>query len=283
MDRLTQFPTLSHFFAKHPHWQASTSSTDGTSLHQRGTQAKPALDPVRKFAGGGQTVINYGGNAWMDLWTPVGDYSTSHQRYTAASQALEGGWAVYPQHFQTTLGVTYIYWSNGTHGCYNLDCPGFVQTNNAWYLGGTWYNYSTVQKHWGFRLQWKLIRGNWWFFLEGSGDYSPVGYLPAATIYGSSQMSRYATHLEFGGEVGRFPGDHWPQMGSGAMPAAAPLAVASQWLIYYDPHNQNGGVGVVPTLSPRPSPPCYAVQIIRNSTANGGTFVQYGGEGGDMC
>jgi hypothetical protein len=141
MERLTQFQTLNDFSARYP------SSTG--ALQSRGANVPQATwDPKRKHATGYQTVLNYGGNSWLELWLPVGDYSTGHQKYLGGSplQTLEGGWTVYPQRFLTKNAVTYIYWSSGTTGCYNLDCPGFVQVNNHWYLGGGWTNYSTVQK-----------------------------------------------------------------------------------------------------------------------------------------
>ena len=277
MDRLTQFPTLNHFLAKYPSDGQASTNSNGT-LHLRGTHAQPAWYPGRKFAVGQQTVMNYGGNAWMDLWRPAGDFSTSHQRYSGGSpvQTLEGGWVVYPQHFGTMNSVLYIYWGSGTKGCYNLECPGFVQTDNTWHLGGPWTSYSTTGRRQSFRLQWKLIQAKWWLFMEGSGNFTAVGYYPVS-MYGTGQMSRYATHMEFGGEVRRFVGDPWPQMGSGATPTAT-LAVAEHWLIYYFPHIQNGGVGAWATLSPGQSPPCYAAQ-----TTDGGTVLYYGGEGGDVC
>ncbi|KAF8234110.1 hypothetical protein L208DRAFT_1089886, partial [Tricholoma matsutake] len=243
MDRLTQFSTLKDFFAKHPGGTAA--------LQQRGAHVSRATwDPVRKYAAGHQAVVNYGGNSWMELWLPIGDYSVGHQRYSSGTQTVEGGWAVYPQHFQTTDGVLYIYWNSGKTGCFNLDCPGFVQVDKNWGLGGRFPDhYSTPQQRWGFRMQWKLLKGDWWLFLDGSGAYESIGYYPTS-IYGGGQLSRNAEQIEFGGEVGRFVGDPWPQMGNGIMSSSSAGAVtaASQFLIYYDPHNQDGGTGVYANL-----------------------------------
>ncbi|KAF8233647.1 hypothetical protein L208DRAFT_1555059 [Tricholoma matsutake] len=137
MDRLTQFSMLKDFFMKHP----------GVTW-----------DPVHKYAAGHQVVVNYGGNSWMELWLPISDYSVGHQRYLSGTQTVKGGWAVYPQHFQTMDGVLYIYWNSGKTGCFNLDCPGFMQIDKNWGLGGRFPDhYSTPQKRWGFWLQWKLL------------------------------------------------------------------------------------------------------------------------------
>jgi Neprosin len=279
MDRLTQFATLKDFFAKHP---------SGAAVQPRGAlDPRATWDPTRKSAVGYQEVINYGGNSWMELWLPVGDYSASLQRYGGGSpfQTLEGGWVVYPQRFKTTNGVTFIYWSAGTAGCYNLDCPGFVQVNHHWYLGGGWTKYATPQRRWGFRLQWKLIEGKWWLFLDGAGTYESVGYYPTS-IYNGGQLSRNAHQIEFGGEVGRFVGDPWPQMGNGFFPSssAASVTAASHFLIYYDPHNQDGGIGVDATLTPRADLPCYSVNAFPNGSLPGsGALIHYGGGGGNAC
>jgi hypothetical protein len=275
MDRLTQFSTLKGFFAKHPSGTAA--------LQPRGGHVPRATwDPVSKSAAGYQSVVNYGGNSWMELWLPVGDYSVCHQKYSGGSplQTVEGGWAVYPQHFQTTDAVLYIYWNSGKTGCYNLDCPGFVQVDNTWGLGGRFPGrYSTPQQKWGFRIQWKLLKGDWWLFLEGSGTYNSVGYYPAS-IYGGGRLSRNAEHIEFGGKVGRFVGDPWPQMGNGVMPSLSTTAAANQFLIYYDPHNQDGGAGVEANLIPGDDLPCYSVNVFPNVA---GAYIHYGGGGGNAC
>ena len=281
MDKLTQFPTLTHFFAKHP------SST--AALQPRGGPVpKVTLDPMRKSTAGHQTVVNYGGNSWMELWLPVGDYSVGHQRYSSGTplQTVEGGWAVYPQHFQTTNAVLYVYWSSGSNGCYNLDCPEFIQVDNTWALGGGFpSHYSTPQKRWWFQLQWKLLKGDWWLFLDGTGTFNSVGYYPMS-IYGGGQLSRNAEHIKFGGEVGRFGEDPWPQMGNGVMSSSSAAAVtaASQFLIYYDPHDQDGGTGVDADLIPLGDLPCYSVNVFKNgSLAGSGALIHYGGGGGKVC
>ncbi|KAF8232105.1 hypothetical protein L208DRAFT_1465986 [Tricholoma matsutake] len=222
----------------------------------------------------------------MELWLPVSDYSVGHQRYSSGTQTVKGGWAVYPQHFQTMDGVLYIYWNSGKTGCFNLDCPGFMQIDKNWGLGGRFPDrYSTPQKRWGFWLQWKLLKGDWWLFLDGSGAYKSIGYY-LTSIYGGGQLSRNPEQIEFGGEVGRFVGDPWPQMGNGVMSSSAVAAVtaASQFLIYYDLHNQDSGTGVYANLFPWGDLPCYSVNVFPNGAMPGaGALIHYGGGGGMMC
>ena len=92
--------------------------------------------------------------------------------------------------------------------------------------------------------------------------------------------------MEFGGEVGRFVGDPWPQMGNGVMASssATDVTAASQFLIYYDPHDMDGGTGVDADLSPRGDLPCFSVDVFKNGVlAGSGAFIHYGGGGGNMC
>src|SRR6185369_1026606 len=111
------------------------------------------------------------GNSWLNLWNPVVDKdneSISQQWYSGGSggstQTLEGGWQVLENKYDTKKAVLFTYWTADNYdktGCYNLDCSGFVQVNNHWYLGGTWSSYSTTGgTQWGFEMQWKYYRGN---------------------------------------------------------------------------------------------------------------------------
>jgi hypothetical protein len=135
--------------------------------HERTRNFAP-IGKARTFAYGYQYVTNYGGNSWLDLWNPSGDFSLSQQWYVGGSggntQTVEGGWQVLPDKYGTNKAVLFIYWTADDYqntGCYNLDCSGFVQTNSNWYLGGTWDHYSsTGGGQWGFELQWKLYSGN---------------------------------------------------------------------------------------------------------------------------
>jgi hypothetical protein len=121
--------------------------------------------------------------------------------------------------------------------------------------------------------------------MEGVNTYESVGYYPT-TIYGGGQLSRFAEHIEFGGEVGRLVGDPWPQMGSGTMSSSSATAVtaASQFLIYYDPHNEEGGTGVYADLGPQGDLPCFSVNVFKDGSIPGaGALIHYGGGGGNAC
>ena len=140
LKEMTHFRTLEGFFRKTP-WNK------GGSLEE----IAPKASVSHKYAHAYKSVKNYGGNSWLNLWSPsvntgLGQvFSLSQQWYVGGSgkntQTVEGGWQVYPAKYGTSKAVTFIYWTADNYvrtGCYNLDCAGFVQTNSKWPLGGAW-------------------------------------------------------------------------------------------------------------------------------------------------
>lgn len=274
------------------------SSVDDTSL--KVSRARPwpesefLLNNDHRYAYAQQSMGNFGGNSWLNLWSPVGDFSLSQQWYTATAeeilQTVEGGWMVYPQMFGTTKAVLFIYSTNHNYahesGCYNLECAAFVQTSNKWLLGGTWTGYSTTHgTQWGFEMQWKLYSGNWWLFLRGAEDYEPVGYYPTSIFRGGA-MSKNASWAKYGGETipqkEQKEGKLWPPMGSGAFPSEQGNEAAFQNKIFYIPHDENGGIGVLAGLTPvSRSPACYWAKV-ENATSEG-SYLIFGGPGGYNC
>jgi len=294
LQKLTRFPNLQAFFAK---------SKDGSAL-----PSPPSKDVRRRcqeelarragephlHAYGYQYVKNFGGNSWMDLWNPVGDFTLSQQWYVGGSggntQTVEGGWIVYEQKFTTKNAILFIFYTADNYvsqKCWNHDCPAFVQTNNHWFLGGTWIHDSVSGgTQWGFEMQWKLYNGNWWLFLKGPGSYEAVGYYPTK-IFNGGQLSKNAEIVEYGREVTRFDPSHdWPLMGSGALPSAGWTKAAFQRLIFYIPKDENGGVGVWTGLSTavEGSTKCWDIAYTPSSKGGSwGSYFYFGGPGGKVC
>lgn len=279
LEKLTRFGTLADFFAKKsPVGSGHLSKRDEPHLHARGRQA----------------VANFGGNSWLNLWNPKGDFSLSQQWYFGGEgselQTVEGGWQVYPDLYNTDKAVLFIYRTVQDYapksGCYNLDCSGFVQINHNWHLGGIWNHYSeTNGPQWGFEMQWKLFQGNWWLFIKGPGNYEAVGYYPTS-IFQGGQMSKHATNIQYGGEVTRLASDHiWPQMGSGAPASKGYRVAAFQNTVFYIPHDENGGVGVWANFQPFVEGPlCYSIDVTDSSKGGSwGTYFFFGGPGGKTC
>ena len=288
LDKLVQYPDLRAFFSK------DSDGSGGLPPTPKEDTPKPDDGAAsHRYAVGYQNLTNFGGNSWLNLWNPSirgGTMSLSQQWYDAGAgsgtQTVEGGWQVLPQKYNTANAVLFIYWTAdnyGSTGCYNLDCAGFVQINNHWYLGGPWTNYSsTGETQWGFEMQWKLFRGNWWLFLKGPGDYEAVGYYPTS-IYNGGALATSATAIKYGGETaGSSP---WPQMGSGQFADQGWQRAAYQNTIFYIPQDQDDGTGVWADLSEyEPSPDCYTIDIVPAARGGDwGTYLFFGGPGADSC
>ncbi len=283
LERLVRFPTLRDFLSKTPNFHPGKQGRN---------DFKPDWEATHLHAHAWQFIDNFGGNSWLNLWNPSGDFTLSQQWYVAdapsGTQTAEGGWVNEPDRWGNS-SVLFIYWTadgyNNT-GCYNLDCAGFVQINSNWYLGGPWNHYSTFGgDQWGFELQWKLYQGNWWLFLKGPGDYEAVGYYPTS-IYGAGGLANKATRVDYGGEVARKTGDAWPQMGSGRLAATGWQQAAFQEDIFYIPHDENDGFGVWTDLAPQDEglPACFTVDFTPASAGGSwGSYIFFGGPGGMTC
>lgn len=277
---VTRFPSLRDFLLKSAPQAAS-----------------PDYSQPHRHAYGYQDVTNYGGNSWLNIWNPSGDFSLSQQWYVAGSgkntQTLEGGWVRDPASFGNT-SVLFIFYTpdNYADGCYDLDCPGFVQINNNWALGAGFDHYSSYGgTQWGFTEQWKYYQGNWWLFLQGPGSITAVGYYPGS-VYNGGPMSRNAALMEVGGEVCNGPSGadctnpDWPQMGSGKYAAAGFGQAAYQNQIFYIPRDENGGTGVWTSLTAvsESSSKCYTSSFTPASSGGSwGSYLFFGGPGGRGC
>ncbi|RHN41640.1 putative neprosin [Medicago truncatula] len=124
---------------------------------------------------------------------------------------------VFPQLYGDNRPRLFIYWTADGYkntGCYNLLCPGFVQTNKNVVIGGTITPTSTYN---GGQFEITLLiwkdqdNGNWWF---GYGT-EIVGYWPSSLF---TQFNDNAHAIQFGGEIvnSKSKGSHTStQMGSG--------------------------------------------------------------------
>jgi hypothetical protein len=261
LDRLTKFPTLKAFLAKKPGAAEATPITPGGP---------------HRYAVGYQYVNNYGGNSWLNLWNPSGEFSLSQQWYVNGGQTVEGGWVHYPAKFGSK-SVLFIFFTpdNYASGCYNLDCRGFVQTSSAYALGGAWSSYSTYGgTQWGFAQQWKYWAGNWWLFIQGTA----IGYYPGSVYRGGQLNYGNATLAEFGGET-YTGGSYWPQMGSGYFPGAGFGWAAYQNNIFYiDRPSYNSYWSTLTRYASNTA--CYDINITPSSGGSWGTYFYYGGPGG---
>lgn len=296
LGQMTAFPTLAAYLAKSPAGRRSGAQIppagrrSGAQIPPAGPRPGAQIQPggPHRYGVGYQYVANYGGNSWLNLWNPSGDFTLSQQWYSNGSgsgtQTVEGGWIHYPAKFGNSA-VLFIFSTpdDYTSGCYDLECSGFVQTNSSVALGGAFTNYSTPGgTQWGFSLQWKYYNGNWWMYYQGSA----VGYYPGS-VFGGGPMATSSSLIEYGGET-YTDGTIWPQMGSGAFADAGWAIAAFQKTIFYISQNAPGGTGAWAILAPVvTNPDCYTINVVNWPNDSGwGTYFYFGGPGsilGGIC
>ncbi|KAL8262495.1 hypothetical protein R6Q59_023844 [Mikania micrantha] len=172
--------------------------------------------------------VFYGAKATFNLWNPrvqtPDEFSLGQLWITNGPHmdvnTIEVGWQVYPYLYGDNNTRLFIFWTSDgyqTTGCYNLGCPGFIQTNNEILLGGTLSPTSQVD---GSQYEMNILvwkdgkEGDWWMQFEET----LVGYWPAS-LY--TLLRENASEVEFGGEVInlKLNGLHTTtEMGSGYFP-----------------------------------------------------------------
>lgn len=283
LEELGRYKTLRQFFAKDP--DAAGEAPDPNN--------PTPPEPVGHLHGVAfLNVPNLGGESFLNLWSPYvnpgATFSLSQQWYIGGEganlQTVEGGWQVYPDLYLTEDAALFIYWTADNYdntGCYNLDCPAFVQLNPNWRFGATFSHYSTDSgPQYGFYMQWQLWQGNWW--LQLGNDW--VGYYPGM-IYKGGQLTRNAGRIAYGGEAtipaslslwGYSASGPWPPMGSGAWADAGYGHAAYQGGIQYIDTSYYWQHYIL--FEKDESPACYTAI----PDAYLGSFVVFGGPGGSV-
>lgn len=234
------------------------------------------------------------------VWVIDGYYNDS------SLSTIEVGWQKYPyihQNGDAPLSPhLFIYWTNnaynkenltGNHGCYNLECSGFVQVDNQWVIGGAMPSFTTLAENAPAESEVEIevlydpTQGVWWLYLNNVA----VGYWPTS-IYEGGRLGGSALEVQWGGEV-YFHKDSGAvahsktTMGSGAFPTAGyPVAAYHRNITFAD----GAGAFFYPdpaTLSTPDSdkvvtdPLCYDIVIQQGDFVNWGTYFFFGGSGGN--
>jgi hypothetical protein len=281
LDELSRFKTLQDFFKK---------SADDPAV-------QPEDNPAdHKHSIGYQIVDSFGGNSALNLWSPyvntsLGEvFSLSQVWYVggsgAGTQTAEAGWQNYPGKYGSENSVLFIFWTATDYqgpnpGCYNLDCPAFVQINNSYTLGGQWADYSTFGgTQYDFTVVYELYRGNWWLGISGKNPFVWVGYYPGS-IYQGGQMSVNAQTIEYGGESDG-PSGFWAPMGSGQWADERFSRAAYQREVFYiDTTYTSQWANLTPLEE---APTCFSMYgPFYNPVRGVGTFFYFGGPGGSGC
>ncbi|XP_044462967.1 uncharacterized protein LOC123193951 [Mangifera indica] len=153
--------------------------------------------------------IYSGAKADIKVWDPFvesdDEFSTSRVSLQSGPyydfESIESGWAVNPRVYGDKKTRLYVYWTvDGSKktGCFDLTCPGFVQTSNEIALGASIYPISVVD---GLPYQITIYifkdpnTSNWWVQY---GEKINVGYWPHGLF---TLIKSGAESVEWGGEV----------------------------------------------------------------------------------
>ncbi|CAN7020824.1 unnamed protein product [Brassica oleracea var. botrytis] len=186
----------------------TSSSTDQTSRHEHAVGITSSPQKM------------YGTEATISVWEPnveqLDEFSLAQIWITSGTyekndlKTIEVGWQVSPNMYQDNKPRLFIYWTSDTYltGCYNLQCPGFIQTSENIIIGGAIAPVSEFNAN-----QFEITisdrkTGNWWLSL---------GYWPAEIF---SNLT-YADQVQWRGEVvdsHTFGRQTMTDMGSGHLP-----------------------------------------------------------------
>ncbi|XP_059658906.1 protein neprosin-like [Cornus florida] len=150
-----------------------------------------------------------GGKGDIKVWNPFvetdDEYSTSQVALQNGPyydyESVESGWAVNPRVYGDRKTRLFVYWTTDgskTTGCFDLTCPGFVQTSHEIALGAAIYPISSST---GLPYQITIFifkdpnTGNWWLQY---GEKINIGYWPS-DLFGT--LKNNAETVQWGGEV----------------------------------------------------------------------------------
>ncbi|KAK0603534.1 hypothetical protein LWI29_005999 [Acer saccharum] len=235
---LLRVASLEQFGTKPPNIPSATNKTDikniisppsinNTKLHVYSmiNRSSAILVTEGQYYSGAQGDIN--------VWNPTvdlpDDYTTAQIWLKAGSgeiyESIEAGWVVNPKLYGDHGSRIFAYWTKDaykTTGCFDITCPGFVQTNTKLALG---IRLDPVSSSGGpqyflpIGIYMDPNTGNWWLkILQNNGVV--VGYWPKELF---AYLWRSASLVEWGGEVysqnvKKHPPHTKTQMGSGSFP-----------------------------------------------------------------
>ena len=120
LETMTRFTTLDDFFSKGP-------GGGGSPPPVRQGEIVPGGSDHLYAAGRQEPLTNFGGNSWLNLWTPTGGFTLSQQWYaggtdgTVDHQTVEGGWVVYKEKFNSDKPVLFIFYTADNYETTRLD------------------------------------------------------------------------------------------------------------------------------------------------------------------
>ncbi|EFJ20950.1 hypothetical protein SELMODRAFT_108410, partial [Selaginella moellendorffii] len=226
-----------------------------------------------------------GSQAYLSIWDPAvatsSDFSLSQLWLGGGSHesinTVEAGWQVYELLNGDRSPHLFIFWTADSYknsGCYNLRCPGFIQTSPNVLLGGAISSISSPDSSLFFK-KFLIFKDPvaWWLQIDDEW----VGYWPASLFTTLGQSSQW---MQWGGEVCLSGASDGPelstQMGSGFFPAEGNTRAASQCeLAYLD--DQMRQFDAVDLAEFSTDPECYTAR--KYFDRNWGSYIIFGGRG----
>ncbi|KAL3636376.1 hypothetical protein CASFOL_020923 [Castilleja foliolosa] len=239
--------------------------------------------------------IYRGVEAAMDVWGPLvvnpTEFSSSYisVRIGGESQngdvySIETGWQVHPNMYHDQVPRLYVYWSYRSDvfqntGCYNLDCPGFVQISKTIVPGGAITHvspYHNMLQDLSFSIYKDSFDGNWWVEVKKV----KVGYWPWKMF--SSHRYETAIMIQLGGEIvntGKYGNHTKTEMGSGQFSNKGyGQAACFKNITIYGSSDRQDPVDLN-LITYNENPKCYTTKLEKYDTKLGNHFF-YGGPGG---
>ncbi|MQL78785.1 hypothetical protein Taro_011225 [Colocasia esculenta] len=269
------------------HWQRGPQYFSGQRVKQKLLGADTSVHEHSSIQAHESTY--YGAKATINVWNPkleTQDESSLAQIWVVSQDrmtTLEAGWMVQPRLYGTDETRFFTYWTSDGYknGCYNIECPGFVQTNHQTTISSLLRPVSVYGGQ-QYAIDVEIFKdkatGNWWLLLQGV----QLGYWPKELV---PSLANGAGMIYWGGEIAyNQAGAHTStQMGSGHYSYEG-FQKASFFrnvqgmdtsYAYNTPRNfdvkaENGR--------------CYDLQVGGNKDGSWGLFFFYGGPGrSDKC
>ncbi|EPS67868.1 hypothetical protein M569_06912, partial [Genlisea aurea] len=227
----------------------------------------------------------YGARGTFNVWKPNTqidtEFSVSQLWIVAGdsqpeTETVEAGWQVYPDYYKSSKEpIFFVFWTRDYYqstGCYNLDCPGFVQVSKRISLGSAIApvsQYNDKQYEITILIWEDRETKNWW--LHSFGEV--IGYWPASLF--KALPEKGSRLVEWGGEVldlriggqhttTEMGSGHWPEEGFHKAAYVSDLRIVDQTTKLYPAKG-------VRTLAADRN--CYSANLVR------GNWLYYGGPG----
>ncbi|XP_017429569.1 uncharacterized protein LOC108337530 isoform X1 [Vigna angularis] len=198
-----------------------------------------------------------------------------------SNNKISVGWHVSLDLYGDNRTHSYVSWTRDNFhktGCYNLRCPGFVQTNPASYIGGPFLNtslYGGPTYRFVVSISQDPKSKNWWIHLSNT---IAVGYFPAKLFSNLSSADK----VGWGGRTLTPRGSLSPTMGSGYFPDGNFYHACYFTYIYYkNASRKNYGPENYQIKKYVDNPKCFGLTFYGNLHRKVEYCLQFGGPGGD--